>query len=113
MAPQQAVNTPQQDHSDSVGQRVGKETFDFCSPVIKKIACQFLAQPVSKETTHYRKPNNEEIQQVVQHIQEFITGIETETKRSLREKKEAEVLKVSIEEERSQVYHHAERSQEF
>lgn len=104
------MNTSHQDHSDSVGQRVGKETFDLCSPVVKKIACQFLAQPVSEETTNNRKPNYEEIKHVVQHVQEFITGIKTEAKRSLREKEETEVLKVSIQQKRSQVYHHAERS---
>ena len=78
------------------------------TPVVKQVFCEVSSHPVGQEAAHHRKPNNEEIEQVVEDVQHLIAGVQAETHLSLGEEQEAEVLKISIEEEGNDVDRHAE-----
>ena len=113
VAPQQTVKGPKDQHPNRVCEGVCQEAVQLGLPVVQEVLGQATTQPVGQEATHHGDPDYHEVEQVVQHIQELVAGVEAEAEGGLREEEEAEVLEVSVEEERSEVDSHGEGSQQF
>ena len=80
------------------------------APVVKQVFCKSSSHPVGQEATYHWEPNDEEVDQVVENVQHFVSGVQAEAHRDLGEEQEAEILEIPVKEEGSQVDRHAECS---
>ena len=103
------MNGPKDEHSEGVGQRKGQQAVHLCPPRNEDVLGQLFVEVVGQEAADDREPDNREVDEVVDNVQQFVSGVETEPLGNLGEEKEEEVLEVAFEQKRRQQDERAER----
>ena len=110
--PKETVNCPKDQHPDCIGDWVADQSVDPGSPVVEDVLRTLATQVVAEKNADYREPDNEEVDQVVDNVQNLVPGRETESLRDLTEEQETEVLEIPVEQHRRQEDQEAERTKE-
>ena len=110
---EETVGAAHDEHAARGDERSRQQPVDTSAPVVQDILRQLPTEPVGQEGADHREPDDEEVEQVVEHVDELVPGVEAEAEAGLGEEQEAEVLQVPVEEEGDQVDDQAEGAQQL